>query len=248
MDNIAAEEQAKSPSKPCMVRPFARCSIGRCRVPHTGRRSVPRITTRSRQESTRGLDDRLGVLQEKRVCVGGKHVMMLSLNRPRSRVRLSVTGAGSGTRFVHGFVYEMRRDSLRRWRRCRRGQMLAVCPPRSTDCVALQDRPVKGSFAVAVADAMAQAPPWTVPPFQAVSGSYRMRHPHASASQPRRPTMAQTRFTCTLTRADEPPASPTPGSRSRTPRAPQLAAAPGTRSPCSAASPASTWTGPTPRA
>ena len=29
---------------------------------------------------------------------------------------------------------------------------------------------------------MAQAPPLTVPPFQAVSGSYRMRHLHASAS------------------------------------------------------------------
>ena len=28
---------------------------------------------------------------------------------------------------------------------------------------------------------MAQAPPLTVPPFQAVSGSYRMRHPYASA-------------------------------------------------------------------
>src|SRR5271166_160 len=47
------------------------------------------------------------------------------------------------------------------------------------DCVALQGRPVKGSFAVA--NAMAQAPPWTVPPFQAVSGSYRMRHLYASA-------------------------------------------------------------------
>jgi hypothetical protein len=47
------------------------------------------------------------------------------------------------------------------------------------DCVALQGRPVKGSFAVA--DAMAHAPPSTVPPFQAVSGSYRMRHLYASA-------------------------------------------------------------------
>ena len=47
------------------------------------------------------------------------------------------------------------------------------------DCAALQGRPVKGSFAVA--DAMAHAPPWTVPPFQAVSGSYRMRHLYASA-------------------------------------------------------------------
>jgi hypothetical protein len=28
----------------------------------------------------------------------------------------------------------------------------------------------------------AQAPPWTVPPFQVVSASYRMRHLHASAS------------------------------------------------------------------
>jgi hypothetical protein len=50
------------------------------------------------------------------------------------------------------------------------------------DCAALQGRPVKGSFTVA--DAMAHAPPWTVPPFQAVSGSYRMRHLYASARQP----------------------------------------------------------------
>ena len=32
-----------------------------------------------------------------------------------------------------------------------------------------------------VAEAMAQAPPLTVLPFQAVSGSYRMRHLYASA-------------------------------------------------------------------
>jgi hypothetical protein len=32
-----------------------------------------------------------------------------------------------------------------------------------------------------VAEAMAQAPPLTVPPFQAFSGSYRMRHLYASA-------------------------------------------------------------------
>jgi len=31
---------------------------------------------------------------------------------------------------------------------------------------------------------MAQAPPLAVPSFQAVSGSYRMRHPYASAGQP----------------------------------------------------------------
>src|SRR5260370_6759183 len=31
---------------------------------------------------------------------------------------------------------------------------------------------------------MTQAPPLTVPPFQAVSGSYRMRHPYASAREP----------------------------------------------------------------
>src|SRR5208283_144603 len=48
----------------------------------------------------------------------------------------------------------------------------------ASNCVALQDRPVKGSFAVA--NAMAQAPPLTVPPFQAVSGSYRMRHLYAA--------------------------------------------------------------------
>jgi hypothetical protein len=33
-----------------------------------------------------------------------------------------------------------------------------------------------------VAEAMAQAPPLTVPPFQEVSGSYRMRQLRASAS------------------------------------------------------------------
>ena len=50
------------------------------------------------------------------------------------------------------------------------------------DYVALQGRPVKGAPSGRVAEAMAQAPPLTVPPFQAVSGSYRMRHLHASAS------------------------------------------------------------------
>ncbi len=38
------------------------------------------------------------------------------------------------------------------------------------------------SRAASLSQAMAQAPPLAVPPFQAVSGSYRMRHPHASAS------------------------------------------------------------------
>ncbi len=71
------------------------------------------------------------------------------------------------------------------------------------DCVALQGRPVKGAPCGRVATAMAQAPPLTVPPFQAVSGSYRMRHPHASARS-QETGMAQTRFTCTLIKADEP--------------------------------------------
>ena len=132
MDNIAAGEQAKSPSERCMAQPFARCSIGRCRVSLTGRRSVPRTTTRPRQESARGHDGRPGVLQKQTLCVGGKQGVTVSLNSARSRVSLSATGSGSGTRFVHGFVHEMRRDSLRRWRRRGLGQMLAVCPPRST--------------------------------------------------------------------------------------------------------------------
>src|ERR1019366_5077504 len=55
----------------------------------------------------------------------------------------------------------------------------------ASNCVALQDRPVKGSFAVA--NAMAQAPPLTVPPFQAVSGSYRMRHLYASPGSRKEP-------------------------------------------------------------
>ena len=54
----------------------------------------------------------------------------------------------------------------------------------ASDCVALQDGPVKGARCARVAAAMAQAPPLTVPPFQAVSRSYRMRHPYASARQP----------------------------------------------------------------
>jgi hypothetical protein len=41
----------------------------------------------------------------------------------------------------------------------------------ASDCVALQGRPVKGAPSGRVAEAMAQAPPLTVPPFQAVSGS-----------------------------------------------------------------------------
>ena len=45
----------------------------------------------------------------------------------------------------------------------------------ASDCLALQGRPVKGAPSGRVAEAMAQAPPLTVPPFQAVSGSYRMR-------------------------------------------------------------------------
>ena len=51
----------------------------------------------------------------------------------------------------------------------------------ASDCVALQGRPVKGTPCGRVAEAMAQAPPLTGPPFQAVSGSYRMRHLYASA-------------------------------------------------------------------
>jgi hypothetical protein len=46
----------------------------------------------------------------------------------------------------------------------------------ASDCVALQDGPVKGAPSGRVAKAMAQAPPLTVPSFQAVSGSFRMRH------------------------------------------------------------------------
>lgn len=52
----------------------------------------------------------------------------------------------------------------------------------ASDCVALQARPVKGAPCGRVAKAMAQAPPLTVLSFQAVSGSYRTRHPYASAS------------------------------------------------------------------
>ena len=51
----------------------------------------------------------------------------------------------------------------------------------ATDYVALQDGPVKGAPSGRVAEAMAQAPPLTVQPFQAVFGSYRMRHLYASA-------------------------------------------------------------------
>jgi hypothetical protein len=51
----------------------------------------------------------------------------------------------------------------------------------ASDDVALQDRPVKGAPFGRVLR-MAQAPPLTVLPFQAVFGSYRMRHPYASAS------------------------------------------------------------------
>jgi hypothetical protein len=43
----------------------------------------------------------------------------------------------------------------------------------ASDCVALQGGPVKGAPCGRVAVAMARAPPLTVPPFQAVSGSYR---------------------------------------------------------------------------
>ena len=73
----------------------------------------------------------------------------------------------------------------------------------ASDHVALQEGPVKGAPCGRVAEAMAYAPPLTLPPFRAVSGSYRMRHLHASASS-QEAGMAQTRFTCTLTRADEP--------------------------------------------
>src|SRR5512135_2397265 len=52
----------------------------------------------------------------------------------------------------------------------------------ASDHVVLQGGPVKGAPSGRVAEAMAQAPTVTVPPLQAVSGSYRMRHPHASAS------------------------------------------------------------------
>ncbi len=54
---------------------------------------------------------------------------------------------------------------------------------------------------------MAQAPPLTVPPLRAVSGSYRIRHPYASASQPvggQETGHGADRFTCSLTKADEP--------------------------------------------
>ena len=51
----------------------------------------------------------------------------------------------------------------------------------ASDCVALQGRPVKGASSGRVAEAMAQAPRMTVPSFQEVSGSYRMRHLYASA-------------------------------------------------------------------
>jgi hypothetical protein len=49
---------------------------------------------------------------------------------------------------------------------------------------------------------MAQAPPLTVLPFQAVSGSYRMRDFHASARSQKTGHGAD-RFTCPLTRADQ---------------------------------------------
>jgi hypothetical protein len=55
---------------------------------------------------------------------------------------------------------------------------------------------------------MAQAPPLTVRPFQAVFGSYRMRHLHASASS-QETGHEQTRFTCILTEPTNPHASPT---------------------------------------
>ena len=51
----------------------------------------------------------------------------------------------------------------------------------ASNCVALHGRPVKGAPSGRVATAMALGPPSTVPPFQAVSGSYRMRHLYVSA-------------------------------------------------------------------
>ena len=60
--------------------------------------------------------------------------------------------------------------------------------------------------------------------------------------------MAPTRFTCTLTRADEPYASPAHGSQSWTLTGPQIADVFVTLSPRSTVSPTLTSAGPTPRA
>jgi hypothetical protein len=60
--------------------------------------------------------------------------------------------------------------------------------------------------------------------------------------------MAQTRFTCTLTRADEPACQSYARVTITDSEGATARGCPGTRSPRSTASPAPTWTGPTPRA
>ena len=79
----------------------------------------------------------------------------------------------------------------------------------ASDYVALQGRPVKGSFVVA--DAMAPAPPLAVLPLRVVFRQLSDEALLDLSQQPRRRTMAQTRFTCSLTTADEPAASRTHG-------------------------------------
>jgi hypothetical protein len=91
----------------------------------------------------------------------------------------------------------------------------------ASDCLALQARPVKGAPSRRVATAMTHAPPLTGPPFRAVSGSYRMRHPYASASGRETDNDADPLHLHTYQGRRTPHASPTHGSRPWTLRARQ---------------------------
>jgi hypothetical protein len=96
----------------------------------------------------------------------------------------------------------------------------------ATDYVALQDGPVKGAPSGRVAEAMAQAPPMTFPPFQAVSGSYRIRHLHAAASSQEARTWRRPASPAPSPQPTNPHASPAHASRSQTPRGASARACP----------------------